>query len=299
MKIFVTGGTGFVGRETISKLHTAGHQLRCLVRKGSEEKLPKIKELEPFFGDASEAVSLRGGLDGCDAVVHLIGIIREFPDQGKGVTFERLHVEATRNMVDLTVQSGIRRFLQMSANGAAEQGETGYQKSKWQAEELVRASGLDWTIFRPSIIFGAESEFIRMLVSIIKTLPVIPVIGNGRYEMQPVAVGQVADSFVRALDRPATIGRTYHLAGPKPYSYLEMLNTVSHALRRGEIKTIRQPLFLMRPAIKMLQTFQHFPITSDQLTMLLNGNVCDPSEWAKDFDLQPLDFADGIGDCLR
>ncbi len=298
MKIFVTGGTGFVGRETISRLHAAGHQLRCLVRKGSEERLPKIKELEPFFGDASESDSLRGGLDGCDAVVHLIGIIREFPDQGKGVTFERLHVEATRNMVDLTVQSGIKRFLQMSANGAAEQGETGYQQSKWRAEELVRASGLDWTIFRPSIIFGAESEFIRMLVSIIKTLPVIPVIGNGRYEMQPVAVGQVADSFVRALDRPVTIGRTYHLAGPKPYSYLEMLNTVSHALRRGEIKTIRQPLFLMRPAIKMLQTFQHFPITSDQLTMLLNGNICDPSEWAKDFDLQPLDFADGIGDCL-
>lgn len=96
-----------------------------------------------------------------------------------------------------------------------------------------RDSGLDWTIFRPSVIFGAESEFVKTLVAIIKSLPVVPVIGSGRYEMQPVAVSQVADSFVRALDLPQTIGRTYHLAGPRPYSYLELLNAVSLALGKG------------------------------------------------------------------
>ena len=296
MKVFVTGGTGFVGRETVTRLHAAGHQVRCLVRAGSEAKLPEIEVLERVTGDVADATSLAGAMDGCEAVVHLVGIIREFP--GRGVTFERQHVEATRNIVNLTVQSGIRRYLHMSANGAAEKAGTGYLTSKWQAEQHVRSSGLDWTIFRPSVIFGAEGEFVQMLISIIKNLPVVPVIGNGRYEMQPVAVGQVADSFVRALDLPQTVGRTYPLAGKKPYSYLEMLDAVSRALGKGPVKTIRQPLFLMKPAIKLLESFQQFPITSDQLTMLLEGNVCDPSEWVADFGLVPEDFAEGIKSCV-
>jgi NADH dehydrogenase len=292
MKVFVTGGTGFVGREVVSRLLSAGHSMRCLVRKGSENKLPQHDDLEFFTGDATEVSTLNGALEGCDAVIHLIGIIREFPD--KGVTFKRLHVEATHNIVNLTVRSGVRRYLHMSANGADEKGETDYQTTKWEAEQLVRKSSLDWTIFRPSIIFGAESEFVKMLVSVVKSLPVVPVIGTGRYEMQPVAVSQVAQSFVHALEMPQAIGQTYHLAGARPYSYLELLNAVSLALGKGKVHTIRQPQFFMRPAIKVLQSFQPFPITSDQLTMLLQGNVCDPSEWASDFDLEPVDFSEGI-----
>jgi uncharacterized protein YbjT (DUF2867 family) len=296
MKVFVTGGTGFVGREVVSRLLKAGHNIRCLVRKGSENKLPQHGALELFTGDAVEIDTLSGALDGCDAVIHLIGIIREFPD--RGITFERQHVAASRNIVNLTVENGLRRYLHMSANGADEKGETGYQTTKWQAEQIVCGSGLDWTIFRPSIIFGCESEFVKMMVSMVKSLPVVPVIGSGRYEMQPVAVSQVADSFVRALDMPQTIGRTYHLAGPRPYSYLELLNAVSAALGKGPVHTIRQPLFLMRPAIKLLQSFQPFPITADQLTMLLQGNVCDPSDWIADFELEPTDFSDGISACI-
>ena len=178
MKVFVTGGTGFVGREVVSKLLTAGHNIRCLVRTGSDSKLPQDEALEPFTGDATETDTLIGALEGCDPVIHLIGIIREFP--GRGVTFERQHVVATRNIINLTVESGVRRYLHMSANGADEKGETGYQTSKWEAELIVRESGLDWTIFRPSIIFGCESEFVKMMVSMVKSLPVVPVIGSGR-----------------------------------------------------------------------------------------------------------------------
>ncbi len=296
MRVFVTGGTGFVGRETVIRLHAAGHKIRCLVRKGSENKLPELKGLELVSGDATNRDSLSGVLNGCDAIIHLIGIIRELPRQG--ITFAREHVEATRNIVELATESGITRFLHMSANNVAKDAATGYQTTKWQSEQLVQGSGLDWTIFRPSIIFGAEGDFIRTTIAIVKSLPMVPVIGSGRYEMQPVAVGQVAESFVRALELPQTVGRTYCLAGPKPYSYLEMLDAVSLALGKGKVKTIRQPLFLMRPAIKLLESLQKFPITSDQLTMLQQGNICDPSEWAHDFDIEPLDFAEGITACL-
>ena len=256
----------------------------------------QVKGLKLIPGDATHIEDLNRITESFDAIVHLIGIIREFP--GKGVTFEREHVEATLNIVALAEQSGAKRFLHMSANSAAENADTGYQTTKWQGEQIVRRSGLDWTIFRPSVIFGAESDFVRTMLSVVKNLPIVPVIGSGRYEMQPVAVEQVADSFVRALDRPQTIERTYCLGGAKPYSYIELLNAISKALGKGPVKTIRQPVFLMKPAIKILESFQSFPITSDQLTMLQQGNVCDSSEWADDFDIEPIDFADGIVDCV-
>lgn len=296
MRVFVTGGTGFVGREVVSRLHAEGHELRCLVRKGTEGRLPQIGAIEPVCGDVADGATLKGLLAGCDAVVHLVGIIREFPHQG--VTFERLHVEATRNVVERAVEAGVGRYLQMSANGAAEIADTGYQTTKWRAEQLVKSSGLDWTIFRPSIIFGAGSEFVRMMVAIIRNLPLVPVIGSGRYEMQPVAVGQVAESFARALKMPETVGKTYHLGGAKPLSYLELLDAVSRALGKGHVRTVRQPLFLMKPTVKLLESFHQFPITTDQMTMLLQGNVCDPAVWAADFDLEPIDFVEGIKDCL-
>ena len=296
MRVFVTGGTGFVGRETISRLHAAGHEIRCLVRRGSESKLPALKNVELVSGNATEIESLHGVMDGCDAVVHLIGIIREFPSEG--ITFEREHIVATRNIVNIALEGGVNRFLHMSANNVSEDAATGYQTSKWHGEQLVRESGLDWTIFRPSVIFGPEGEFVQTMVSIIKSLPIVPVIGSGRYEMQPVAVGQVAESFVRALALPQTIGRTYYLGGVKPYSYIELLNAISAALGKGPVRTVRQPIFLMKPAIKMLESFHSFPITSDQLTMLQQGNICDPTEWAREFDIEPVDFAEGITACV-
>ncbi|BCR06888.1 NAD-dependent nucleoside diphosphate-sugar epimerase/dehydratase [Desulfuromonas versatilis] len=292
MKVFVTGATGFVGGEVLRQLLAAGHQARCLVRKGSEGKLPATAGIEVRHGDATEAASLQGLLEGCDAVIHLVGIIREFPN--RRITFERLHVAATRNLVEAARAQGVRRYLQMSANGAAADGSTEYHRTKWRAEELVRGSQLDWTIFRPSLIFGRGSEFVTMLADLIRKLPALPVFGDGRYRMSPVAVADVAKTFAAALNKPETIGRSFHCCGTESYSYNEILDLTGQALGKSRVCKIHQPLFLIKPVVSLLQGVPLFPITSTQLTMLLEGNVCDPADWAQAFGIQPTSYAEGI-----
>jgi len=292
MKVFVTGGTGFVGLYLLEELLAAGHTVRCMVRDGSEGKLPLREGIEVRLGDATDPVSLEGSLEGCEALIHLVGIIREFPS--RGITFERLHTEATRNVVAAAVAQGVRRFVQMSANGARPDAATAYHRTKWQAEESVRDSGLAWTIFRPSLIFGPGDQFINLLADMIRRAPLVPVIGNGRYQMAPVAVEDVVSCFVKALELPASSGQTYHLCGPARYSYDEILDLVGETLGRDKVSKIHQPLWLMRPLVALGQAFPAFPITSTQLTMLLEGNVCPDQDWPATFGLTPRPLADGI-----
>lgn len=296
MKVFLTGGTGFVGSEVLRQLVAAGHVVRALIREGSEKKLAVAENVEVQIGDVTDVANLDGALADCDAVIHLVGIIREFP--GRDVTFHKLHVTATNNVLKSCKEQGVSRYLHMSANGTRANGNTGYHCTKWQAEEMVRESDLDWTIFRPSLVFGPGGEFVKMLAELIRRLPVVPVIGNGRYRMQPVAVEQVAASFVKALEMPETINATYHLGGGASYSYDEILDITARAIGKERVAKMHQPLFVVKPMIKMLQGNEYFPITSDQLTMLIEGNVCDASEWAKVFDLEPLSYAEGIGKCF-
>ena len=296
MKVFVTGSTGFVGREMLRQLLQAGHSVRVLVRQGSEDRLEEPGKVEVRTGDITDSASLAGALEGCDAVIHLVGIIRAFP--ARGITFKKMHVTATENILEACEEQGVRRFVHMSSNGTRANGSTDYHRTKWQAEELVRDSGLEWTIFRPSLIFGQGSEFVKMLAEMIRRVPVVPVIGNGQYRMQPVSVTQVAESFVRALGMPETIGATYLQGGGESYSYDDILDLTGRAMGRKKVTKVHQPLCMIKPMIKMLQGFEQFPITDDQLKMLVEGNVCDPAEWAEAFGLVPTSYADGVGECV-
>ena len=292
MKVFLTGGTGFVGSEVLRQLVAAGHTVRCLVRPGSEEKLAVTEGVEIHNGDVTMANTLQGGLEGCDAVIHLVGIIRDFPT--RGITFQRFHVEATRNMVSAATSQGVKRFIHMSANGSRAETSSPYHRTKWEAEEQLRGSSLDWTIFRPSLIFGAGGEFVTMLAGLVRKLPVVPVLGDGKYRMSPVAVQDVAASFVKALNDPGSFSRIYHCCGSESYSYDEILDEIGQAMGKKRVCKLHQPLVLMKPVIAMFETIPQFPITTTQLTMLLEGNVCDPQPWADYFGLQPTSFRDGV-----
>ena len=210
-----------------------------------------------------------------------------------------MHVVGTENVLEAAKEQGVSRYLHMSSNGTRERSNTGYHRTKWQAEEFVRNSTLEWTIFRPSLIFAQGSEFVHMLSEVIRRLPVVPVIGNGQYRMQPVALEEVASSFVKALEMPETIGKTYHLGGGESYSYDEILDLTSQAMGKGLATKLHQPLFMIKPLIKVMQSSELFPITSDQLTMLVEGNVCDPTDWQDTFGLKAVSYAEGIGGCFQ
>lgn len=291
-RVFITGGTGFVGRAVIQALRAEGYAVRCLVRRGSEPDLRGFGAIERVEGDVMARQTLDDGLAGCDAVVHLVGIIRERPAIGS--TFERVHVQGTQNVLGAAAATGVRRYLHMSALGTRAGARSRYHRTKWAAEEAVRSSPLPWTIFRPSIVYGPGDEFVTMLRGMIEGLPVVPVIGSGRQRLQPVPVAQVAQGFARALALEATVKHTYDVGGPDAVSMVELLDMIAAALGRRRRLKVHVPIGLVRPVTQILHRLPGYPLTPDQLLMLEEDNTCDPSAFFSTFGLTPVPLAAGL-----
>ena len=293
MRIFLAGGTGFVGGHVRSALLERGHELTLLTHRKLVGPEPGIEQAE---GDVTRPESYAAALQGCDAVINLVGIIREIP--ARGVIFERLHGEATRTLLGAARKAGIRRFIQMSALGTRPAAVSRYHQTKFRAEEEVRESGLDWTIFRPSVIFGPKDDFINRLAGFVRKLPAVPVIGDGSYRLQPIHAGDVARCFAVSLEMPETVGKTYELCGRDRLTYLELLDIIGMVLGKRPVRTMRIPLHLMETLATQLQHFSFFPITMDQIRMLVEENICDGT-WRETFRFEPVGLEEGIRAYLK
>jgi uncharacterized protein YbjT (DUF2867 family) len=296
-RVFVTGGTGFVGRAVIQALRAEGYAVRCLVRRGSERDLRGLGAIERVEGDVMARQSLDDGMTGCDTVVHLVGIIHERPAIGS--TFERVHIQGTQNVLDAAAAAGVRRYVHMSALGSRPAARSRYHQTKWAAEEAVRSSPLPWTIFRPSIIYGRGDEFITMLRSMLERLPIVPVVGSGRQRLQPVPVEQVAHGFARALALGATVKHSYDVGGPDAVSMVELLDAIASALARRRRLKVHVPIGVVRPVTQVLYRLPGYPLTPDQLTMLEEDNTCDPAAFLSTFGLTPVPLAAGLRAMFR
>jgi len=296
-RVFVTGGTGFVGRAVIQALRAEGYAVRCLVRRGSEHDLRGFGAIERVEGDVMARQSLDDGMTGCDAVVHLVGIIHERPAIGS--TFERVHLQGTQNVLDAAAAAGARRYVHMSALGSRPGARSRYHQTKWAAEEAVRSSPLPWTIFRPSIIYGRGDEFITMLRSMLERLPIVPVVGSGRQRLQPVPVEQVAHGFARALALEPTVKHSYDVGGPDAVSMVELLDAIASALARRRRLKVHVPIGVVRTLTQALYRLPGYPLTPDQLTMLEEDNTCDPAAFLSTFGLTPVPLAAGLRAMFR
>ncbi|MGQ9920516.1 MAG: complex I NDUFA9 subunit family protein [Desulfobacca sp.] len=296
MEVLVTGGNGFVGQQVLRALLERGHTVRCLLRPGARKNFLRQAGVTTVDGDVTRPETLAAAVAGCAAVVHLVGIIREFPD--RGITFERLHVQATAHVVAAAQKAGVGRYLHMSALEAQPAPMAAYHETKLQAEELVKTSGLAYTIFRPSIIYGPGDGFINLLRRQLETLGVVPIIGDGRYRLQPVPVWQVAQGFALALEKPATINRSYDVGGPEAVSMHELIDTLAQVLGK-KVWKVHLPVWPLRLAARLLGGFPWFPVTAEQITMLLAGNTCDPRPFYEDFGLTPISLAEGLAAYLQ
>jgi NADH dehydrogenase len=191
-------------------------------------------------------------------------------------------------------EAGVKRYIQMSAVGTRSGAVSRYHRTKWQAEEVVRASALDWTIIRPSLIFGPGDEFVSVLARMIRRLPAVPVLGDGQYQLQPIAVDQIAEGFARALRLPLTVGQTYEAGGPEPYGFDELLDMVGKALGAARVRKVHVPLGLIKVMTRAFGWLPFFPVTMDQITMLEEGNVTDPTRFYADFNMTPEPLALGL-----
>ncbi|MDY7031116.1 MAG: complex I NDUFA9 subunit family protein [Thermodesulfobacteriota bacterium] len=291
MVVFITGSTGFVGNRVLSVLKEEGYWIKALVRKGSECKLQNSREVEIVNGDITQPGSIKGNLKGCDAVIHLVGIIREIP--GKGVTFQKVHCEGTKNIVNAAAEEGVKRFIHMSALGVKPHARTKYHKTKYFAEEHVINSGLNYTIFRPSFIFGPGDEFINVLAKNIRRLPLFPIIGNGNYKIQPIALEDISTAFTSSLSLNHTKGKIYEVGGVEKLRYMELVQIISEVMGK-RLRKIHLPIWLVKRMTALMSGIPYFPITYDQLKMLLEDNICDERTFLKDFDISPTLFRKGI-----
>ena len=291
-RIFVTGATGFVGRVVVPALQAHGAAVRCLVRRGSEPALRGLEGIERVEGDVLSPPTLERGMAGCDTVIHLVGIIRETPATLS--TFERIHTQATADVLEAAATAGVRRYLHMSALGSRAGARARYHRSKWAAEEAVRASPLAWTIFRPSIVYGRGDQFVNLLAGMVRRAPLVPVIGGGQQRLQPVPVEHVAEAFARAVELPATAKHAYDVGGPEAVTMVRLLDLIGAALDRPRVRKIHVPLGLVRPLTRLLHRLPGFPLTPDQLLMLEEDNVCDPQPFQAAFGLPPVPLATGL-----
>ena len=272
MKIAVIGGSGFVGRHLANELVNQLREVIVLTRVREHAQslilLPTVLVVEV---DARDVDALTRATHEADAVINLVGIRYETSK----MRFEGIHVGITEAAIEACRRNGIRRLIHMSALNAGPDAPSAYLRSKGEAEARVAASGLDWTIFRPSVIFGPEDRFLNTFATIARLLPVIYLPG-ATARFQPVYVGDVATAMAAALDDTSTFGQRYPLCGPRVYTLRELVRLAAELTGRRRW-IVGLPGALGKMQAWLLEHFPGKPLTRDNLLSMRVDSVSDGS----------------------
>jgi uncharacterized protein YbjT (DUF2867 family) len=293
--ILVTGGTGFVGSHLIKRMRQVGIPVRAIVRDADKAHALKDIGVDVVKGDVSDIDSLEKATTGIERIVHLVGIIQETA----GATFQSVHVDGTRNLLDAARKSGVRHFFYQSALGTRPNAKSEYHKTKWAAEELVRASGISFTILRPSLIYGPGDQFTIRLSEMIRLSPVLPIIGSGRSKVQPIYIDDVATCIVKAVTSDCCLNEICEIGGPDQLTYEEVTVAIADALGVSR-PTLHLPLFFMKSMATVLKAvLPKPPVTTDQLIMLQEDTVCSMRDIRDAFGVEPIGFPEGLEKFIR
>ena len=282
MRVLVTGSTGFLGRRVVEVLHADGHEVRCLVRTPGFEERFRSRDLDVHYGSVSDMAALRAAIYDLDAVVHLVAIIRE---RG-AATFDTVNRQGTQNVAMAAAEAGVGHYVQVSAIGAHDQSPYPYLRSKGQGEAEVVASGIPYSIIRPSILFGQGDEFITTLAAIVKTFPVVPIIGTGSNLLHPISVEDVARCISILLRDEPTMGPV-EVGGPEHLSYLDVVRILCRTLNVTRAYLPVPPAFLQNSARIMEAIMPSPPATREQLRMAALPNVAEQDSVYQNFHFHP------------
>jgi uncharacterized protein YbjT (DUF2867 family) len=272
MNIVVTGASGYVGDAVVGALAAQGHRVKGLSRHKPERLLPGVNWAA---GDIRH-MDLAKVVEGADAVVHLVGIIREIPSQR--VTFEMMHVGVTERVLSAMRATRVERLIHMSALGTRPNASAQYHRTKWEAEQLVRSvPELHSTILRPSLVFGGAAPFFELLTSLAK-LPRVPIPGRGDTLFQPVSRTDLAALIAGVLNDEASDHVTLEIGGPERFTLNQLVDLMGDRLGRPHPPKMHLPLGMVG-AVARLSAVLPVPITPDQLAMLTEANVTDDAQW--------------------
>ena len=308
MKVTVIGGTGYVGSYITDELIANYITPRLLVRDGSESKVLQPDKCEIVIGDVENDEAVQDTLDGCEAVIYLIAVIREYPN--KGLTNERFQFHGSEHVAKIAQKMGVKRFLLMSALGASpDPSGSNYMQAKHLSEQAIKNTNLDWTIIRPSSLFGdprggGRPEFCMMLDQLMLNLVPYPrflpfpapsfftglnPLDAGNYSLCMIHVKDVASVFVKSLSDDSTIGQSIELGGEKSVPWNEIVSSIAKVTGQKVIM-IPAPFFVISTIAAMLDRFKWFPAGKDQLNDLIKGSTCDSSEIFEKYEIEPIPF---------
>ncbi|MDP2156789.1 MAG: complex I NDUFA9 subunit family protein, partial [Nitrospirota bacterium] len=271
--IFIAGASGFVGGHLADFLLSKGHKVKCLARSEKTSKRLLQTGVELIRGDITRPETLKGILRSDDIVIHLVGIIEEKGD----ATFQAVHVEGTKNLVAEAKQAKVRHFFYQSALGADLNSWSGYLRTKAEAEEIVKQSNIPYTIFRPSLIIGPWDGFTKKIMDMLRFSPVIPLPGEGKAKFQPIYIKDWLTCIGRVIDDPAKFSGTFDIGGPEHLAYRQIVEELSRAAGYRK-PTFSIPMGFMKLSTSILERFLPSPpVTSDQLRLLEQDNICDLS----------------------
>lgn len=290
-RVMLTGASGFVGGAIVRELRNRSWLVNALVNnrnvEGADEGVRSIR------GDLFDPSALSEALQDCQAVIHLVGVIAEHPS--RGVTFDRIHYQGTTSVVDAAVRVGVKRYVHMSALGSRPGAVSNYHRTKYAAEQYIRTSPLDWTIFRPSLIHGPAGDFMRMEARWARRSAApfffMPYFGSGLSgrggagKLQPIYVNDVARAFVDALENPGTSGEVYPIAGPDQLTWPQMHRIASQAIVGHARFVAAVPAWYAK-----LLTRPLLPFNRDQVIMSQEDNTTDLAKFRDAFGWEPQPF---------
>ncbi|MGH7449335.1 MAG: NAD(P)H-binding protein, partial [Longimicrobiales bacterium] len=272
MKVLITGATGVIGRSTASELLGRGHVVRLLSRNARQDADAWDGAVEPFPADIGDPEAVYGAAEGCHAVIHIAGILEESPPD---VTYERINLGGTANMAVEASRAGAHRMVFVSSLGV-ERGSSAYHESKRAAEEVIRASDIDWVIVRPGSVLGPGDEAISLLLRMVRVLPVIPVIEAGDQEFQPIWHEDMAWALAECVERQDMSGRTLEVAGPERITVDELIDDFAELTGRRPPRVPLPRAFARLGAELAVALGVETLIKPATITMLMEGNTIPP-----------------------
>jgi uncharacterized protein YbjT (DUF2867 family) len=289
-RVLVTGAAGLVGRSLVAELLRRGRLVRGLVRSPVDAEKLKSLGCEAVIGDIRNDNAVAQAVEGIESVVHLVAILRPWRD----LTYQSITVEGTQRMLSASNRAGVERFVYVSALGVSSGDRNPYMAAKWQAEEAVKTSGLHYTIFRPSYLYGRNSAFLDLLFQL-TSLPIIPVVGPGRQKLQIMLVDDLAVCLAAALDQPAEEHSTYEIGGPEALEYRQILDIVCRVRgKRPKIK-LSAPYAVVKPFAALgSRLIPTLPATPDTLELLLRESTCDVRFVQNTFGIRLTSFEEGL-----
>ncbi|GCE03223.1 SDR family oxidoreductase [Dictyobacter aurantiacus] len=289
--LLITGATGFIGRQLVARLVAQGERPRCLVRdlRQASSSLP-VESVELVQGATTQPATLEPALQGVDTIIHAAFMTAD-RKQSPGNNYEETNVGGTSNLILAARAAGVKRMIEISGLGTKPDKPGSYMQGRYLSEKMLMESGLDWTIIRPSVLFGKGAPFIKGLTELIETAPVVPLIGGGKTMFQPISVDDVVTVIIKVLQDPDRTNRKiFTIGGPEYYSFSQIFDMLLQATHHSRPKVYAPTPLVGVGAAVMEAVLPKPPLTKAAMALFSFNNTTDLDSVERDFGFKPQSF---------